>query len=169
MDPERALRSLPRGAGIVFRHFGALGRLAQGRRLAALARTRGIRFFVGADAALAIVLRADGVHLTQRQAARTGMVQLLRRRFPVTASAHDLPAIRVASRGGVDALVVSPVFPSRSRSAGHPIGVRRLAALTRRTDKPVYALGGVNRRNVRLLLRSGAAGVAAVEALTPRT
>ncbi|MGH7010749.1 MAG: thiamine phosphate synthase, partial [Caulobacteraceae bacterium] len=33
-DPERALRSLPRGAGIVFRHFGAPARLAQGRRLA---------------------------------------------------------------------------------------------------------------------------------------
>ncbi|MGH6987107.1 MAG: thiamine phosphate synthase [Caulobacteraceae bacterium] len=168
-DPERALRSLPRGAGIVFRHFGAPARLAQGRRLAMLARRRGIRFFVGADVALAIVLRSDGVHLTQRQAARAGMVRILRRRFLVTAAAHHLPAIRAASRGGVDALVVSPVFPSRSRSAGHPIGVRRLAALTRRTDRPVYALGGVNQRNVRLLLGSGVAGVAAVDALTPRT
>jgi thiamine-phosphate pyrophosphorylase len=69
----------------------------------------------------------------------------------------------------VDAIVLSPVFPSASPSAGRPIGVRRFAALVRAAGAPCYALGGVNERTVRALSASGAIGVAAVGALASRT
>lgn len=164
--PEQVVARLPRGAGIVFRAFGAPDALAQARRLAALARTRGVSFLVGADVALAIVTRADGVHLPERLAHHAGRNRRLRRRFLVTAAAHGLAAAQRARRAGVDAIVLSPVFPSASPSAGRPLGVRRFAAMVRAADAPCYALGGVNRRTVRGLSGSGAIGVAAVGALT---
>jgi thiamine-phosphate pyrophosphorylase len=84
----------------------------------------------------------------------------------LTGAAHGLPAILCARRAGLDALVVSPAFSSASPSAGTPLGSRRLAGLVRAAGGPVYALGGINAATARRLLHTGAAGLAAVEALS---
>ena len=136
--------------------------------IARVARRRGVLLLVGADGALAARLDADGVHLPQRLAGRAGLVRMLRRRFLVTAAAHDLPAALRARRAGVQAIVVSPVFPSHSPSAGQALGVLRLATLIRKAGLPAYALGGVTARTARRFPLSGAVGMAAIEGLTTR-
>jgi thiamine-phosphate pyrophosphorylase len=163
--PARVIAGLPRGSGVVFRAFGAPDAAALGRALGRQARRRGVLFLVGADRALAARLGADGVHLPQRLAVRAGTIAALRRRFLVTAAAHDLPAALRAHRAGVDAIVVSAVFASASPTAGAPMGVMRFASLIRRAGAPAYALGGVNAGTVRRLRGSGAVGVAAVGGL----
>jgi thiamine-phosphate pyrophosphorylase len=163
--PERTLAALPSGSAIVFRAFGAADAIASGGRLAQLARKRRVLLFVGADAALARALRADGVHLPERSAHRAGVVRRLRRRFIVTAAAHSLPAIRRARHAGVDAVVLSPVFPSASPSAGRPLGPLRFERLVRLAGTPVYGLGGVSAATVRRLAGSRAIGLAAVTGL----
>ena len=112
---------------------------------------------VGMDARLAARLGADGVHLPERLAGRAGSIRALRQRFLVTGAAHSLPAALRARRAGVDALVVSPVFPSRSPSAGRAIGPRAFAGLARAIRTPSYALGGVNALTARATseIRSG--------------
>ncbi len=167
-NPEKVVARLPRGAAVVYRHFGAADALSRGKMIATVARRRGVRLLVGADGTLAARLGADGVHLPQRLAGRTGLVRTLRRRFLVTAAAHDLPAALRARRAGVQAIVVSPVFPSHSPSAGQALGVRRLATLIRKAGLPAYALGGVTARTARRLPLSGAVGMAAIEGLTTR-
>ncbi|HWA62667.1 MAG TPA: thiamine phosphate synthase [Caulobacteraceae bacterium] len=162
-DPAAAMDRLPRGAGVVFRPFGRPDQLARGPALRAVARRRGLVFLVGADARLAATLKADGVHLPERLAHRAGPLRRLRPGWVVTAAAHGLAAALAARRAGAQAVVVSAVFPSRSASAGRPMGATRFAALARSAGLPVYALGGVNAGNVRRLAASGAAGVAAVD------
>ena len=155
---------LPRGAGVVYRAFGAPNAVTVGRRLARIAARRGLLLFVGADTGLAAAVNADGVHLPERLAHRRGAVLRLRQRFLVSAAAHDLVAVRTARRSGVDAIVVSPVFASASPSAGRPLGPDRFRRLVLAAGAPVYALGGVNGRSARALANSGAAGLAAVGA-----
>jgi thiamine-phosphate pyrophosphorylase len=161
--PERTLPTLPRGAGVVFRAFGAPDARERGRRLAALARRHGLIFLVGADAPLARAVRAGGVHLPERLARLSR--RLRRPGWIVTAAAHSLPALLAARQAGADAAVLSPVFPSRSASAGRPLGPVRFAALVRAAGLPVYALGGVDAQTARRLVGSGAIGLAAIEAL----
>jgi thiamine-phosphate pyrophosphorylase len=60
--------------------------------------------------------------------------------------------------------MISPVFASRSPSAGKPLGVVRLFEMARGSAAPLIALGGVNARTAGELLGSGAAGLAGVEA-----
>jgi thiamine-phosphate pyrophosphorylase len=169
-DPVAAARRLPPEAALVFRAFGAPGALAQGERLRGTLRGRGARFLVGADVSLAASVRADGVHLPQRLAHRARRLRAARPSWIVTAAAHDLRSARRATNYGVDAVVLSAVFPSRSPSAGRPIGVLRLAWLVRQVGAPVYALGGVNDDTARLLLRARLVGLAGVEGLSgPRT
>ena len=168
-DPQRTpnlealARALPRGAALVYRSFGAPEAEAVATRLVALAHARGALVLIGADAALAARVGADGVHLPERLASRARAVRAGRRRWLVTAAAHSPAAVRRAKAAGADAAVVSAVFPSRSSSAGPPLGVLKLAGIVRSADLPVYALGGVNDRTAGCLVRLGVAGLAAVE------
>jgi thiamine-phosphate pyrophosphorylase len=163
-DPEAVAGRLPRGAAIVYRAFGAADAAERGARLAAIAGRRGLTLLVGADAALAARLGADGVHLPERLAHRARRVKAQNPRWIVTAAAHSAVAARRALAWGADAVVVSAVFPSRSASAGPPMGAIRLAILVREAKGPVYALGGVTHENARLLKDAGLVGLAAVDA-----
>jgi thiamine-phosphate pyrophosphorylase len=168
-DPEGIAERLPRGAGIVFRHFGASDAEVQGRRLAAIARRRGLTLLVGADPQLAARIGAAGVHLPERQARLAGPLHRRRRGWIVTVAAHSLPAARKGLAHGAHAVVLSPAFESRSPSAGRPLGPLRLAQLVRAGARPAYALGGITAANARRLLGAGVIGVAAVDAfLSPR-
>ena len=163
--PEQVVAALPRGSAVVFRPFGARDAVAQGRRLRALARSRGVLFLVGADVALATALGADGLHLPQRLAHRAGALRRAHPRWLVTAAAHGLASGLAARRAGAHAVVLSPVFPSRSPSAGKAFGVLKFSQIVGAVGGPVYALGGVDALTARRLLLTRAAGVAAIDGL----
>lgn len=163
-DPEAVARRLPRGAAVVFRAFGAPDAEARGARLKAIARDRGLTLLIGADWRLAARLGADGVHLPERLAHRARRLKAAHPRWIVTAAAHSAGAAHRALAAGADAVVVSAVFPSRSASAGAPMGPVRLAILARRVRRPVYALGGIDSKKARLLKDAGLVGLAAVDA-----
>ena len=157
-----AAAALPPGAGIVYRSFGAAGAEAMALRLKAVARRRGLILLIGQDAALAARVGADGVHLPERLARHAGALKRAHPGWIVTAAAHSVAAARIA---GTDAVVISPVFPSRSASAGAPLGPARLAAMVRAGGRPAYALGGVNAKTAPRLLSAGVIGLAAVDGL----
>jgi len=151
---------------VVYRAFGTPDAVERGRRLVGIARRRGLVLLAGADPGLAARIGADGVHLPERLAAKAPGVHWARGRWIVTTAAHSRAAIVKARRAGAVAVFVSPVFGSASPSAGQPLGALKFALLVRNAGLPVYALGGVNAATARRLARSGAAGLAAVEALS---
>ena len=158
-DPLPAARTLPRGAGVVLRHYGAANRTALA---AQLARIPGLVLLVAGDMALARRAGARGLHLPEA----SGRPPRLRPRgFLVTMAAHSLPALRRAKALGADAAVLSPVFPTASHPGAPTLGPLRFAALARGAGLPVYALGGVTAANAMRLLASGAIGFAAIGGL----
>ncbi len=162
-DPVAVAERLPRGAGVIFRSFGRPDAEAVGRALAKAARARGLVLLVGLDARLAAKIGAHGVHLPERALHLAPRLKRQRPRWLITGAAHGVPALQRAARFGLDAALVSPVFPSNSASAGRPLGVTRFAALAWASATPVYALGGIRRTNAARLKHSGAIGLAAVE------
>ena len=164
-DPEAVARGLPPGSAVVFRAFGAADAEARGARLAAIARRRKLTLLIGADAALAQRLGAQGVHLPERLAHDARRLKAAHPAWIVTAAVHSTTAARRALAWGADAVVVSTAFASRSPSAGPPMGPLRLAILVRRAGGPVYALGGIDNEKARLLKDTGLAGLAAVDGL----
>ncbi|MBV8686668.1 MAG: thiamine phosphate synthase [Alphaproteobacteria bacterium] len=146
-----ALRRLPRGAGIVFRHYGlaTAERRALFRRVRATARARGLTLLVAGLPCGA----ADGAHNRRSAGLRS-------------ASAHDLGELRAAERRGAGLVFVSPVYPTRSHPGAAPLGPRRFGALARRTRLPVVALGGMDAPGFRRL--RGAHGWAAIDAWLSR-
>jgi thiamine-phosphate pyrophosphorylase len=158
-DPLAILKRLPRGFGVIWRHFGSPSRLATGLALARVCRKRGLILLVANDPALATRIGASGVHWPERQlkgvrARKAGWIE--------TAAAHSRAAIARAAGLGVDAVLVSAVFPSQSPTAGPALGALRFRLLTRSVQLPVYALGGVSADNAARAMHN-AAGWAAIE------
>ena len=164
-DPVAAASRLPRGAGVVYRGFGREVAEDEARALAAVARRRGLVLLIGQDAELAAKVGADGVHLPERAVARARRLRALRPRWVITLATHSAAAVARSADGGIDGVFLSAIFPSRSPSAGAPLGVVRLAAMVRRAPGRVFALGGVGPQSARRLGGTGVSGFAAVEAL----
>ncbi|WP_307367033.1 thiamine phosphate synthase [Brevundimonas sp. SORGH_AS_0993] len=168
-DPARTPRPwataarLPAGSAVVFRAFGASDAVETGRRLRAATRTAGAKLLVGLDLDLARAVQADGLHLPERAAAAA---PALRAAWPgalMTAAWHGTTAAPVL---GLDALILSPVFPAGGASADRPpLGVDGFTAEARRAALPVYALGGIDAKTADGLTASGACGLAGVAAI----
>jgi thiamine-phosphate pyrophosphorylase len=156
---------LPAGSAVVYRAFGSDDAEVQGRALRRLARARRLLFLVGADAALARRLGADGVHLPERLMRLGPRLRQAHPHWLITTSTHSPRAMAAAAWLQFDAALVSTVFASDSPSAGRPLGAVRFAQLTRPARLPVIALGGIDRRSAGRLASSGAAGLAAIGGL----
>jgi thiamine-phosphate pyrophosphorylase len=165
-QPERVAERLPAGAAVVFRAFGAVDAIEQGLRLREITQRRGLLLLVGADEGLAAQVQANGLHLPERLAATLPSLRAAHPHWLITVAAHDLRAAKVGEKAGADALVVSPIFPSASPSAGAPLGVEGLERIVGAVETPVYALGGVRADTVARLAETGIVGIAAVEALS---
>jgi len=148
-----AVARLPRGAGIVFRHYATPlpERRALFARLARIARRRGL-----------VLLRTGDVRLARHESGvHNGRAQALS-----TRSAHTRPEAVTALRAGTAAIFVSPVFATRSHPGATALGPLRAAAIGRGLGVPVIALGGMNARRFKRVRALGFHGWAAIDAWT---
>lgn len=159
--PWRVAARLPVGAGVVFRHFGAPDARETALRLREATLHRDGLLLIGRDADLAEAVEADGVHLPEALISEAAALAVRHPGWTLTAAFHGhspLPDLT-----GLDALVVSPVFPAGGASGEKaPLGLEGLTELARTIPRPVYALGGVNASNAPQLSASGAYGIAGV-------
>ncbi len=131
-----------------------------------------------ADAGLAVVTNRGGkaepigsdpvgVHLSAATLMRLESLEALRQAVGkglVTAAAHNAVEIEQANRLGVDALVVSPVLPTRSHPDAEPLGWAAFSDLSSRAQMPVYGLGGLTPSDAAQVRQSGGQGIAAIRA-----
>jgi thiamine-phosphate pyrophosphorylase len=158
-----AIKRLPRGSGIIFRHYSLApeDRRALYARVRALARCRHLVLLLADCPQMALQWRADGWH--GREKARIGFQRPLIHTAPV----HSISELHGAVRAGADLLFLSPVFQTRSHPGGKTLGLKGLSRLIRHTDKPVIALGGMTRRRASAAKAVGAYGWAAIDGLSP--
>jgi thiamine-phosphate pyrophosphorylase len=142
-----AVGRLPRGAGLVFRHYGL--EQTERRALWERVRTAGRLKRLVLVVAGAVLTGADGCHNRRGTGLRTW-------------SAHNLREIRAAERAGADLIFLSPVFPTRSHPGGSVLGPHRFALLAHQARVPVVALGGMDLEKARAL--RGAHGWAGIDA-----
>ncbi|MFH5923306.1 thiamine phosphate synthase [Roseomonas xinghualingensis] len=162
-DPRAAAGRLPPGSAVLARDLAP----ALLRPLAILARQRRLAFLVAGKGRAALALKA-GLHLPDRRPAEHLLPVLLARRGRhapfLSVAAHGRAGLARARRLRADAVILSPVFPTRSHPGARALGPLRWAALARRSGCPVIALGGITPRNCRRL-PPYAAGWAAIGAL----
>jgi 8-oxo-dGTP diphosphatase len=119
----------------------------------------GGKLLINNDIALAHRVRADGVHLTARQAAS------LRERPDlalVGVSCHNRDELEQAQRLAADFAVLGPVQRTATHPEREPMGWQAFAQAISGSSIPVFALGGLQRSDCNLAWQHGAHGLAMI-------
>ena len=121
--------------------------------------------FVNGRLDIALAAQADGVHLPVSGLPVAEVRRALsrqRQELLVGRSTHSPDEVRLARDQGADFAIFGPVFETPSKAG--LLRARGLAALAEAvaTGLPVVAVGGIDAKNAREVLESGARGLAAI-------
>lgn len=141
------------------------------RAAISIARPHQSKVLVNDRVDVALAADADGVHLRSTSLnafdARSVARLMPQRDFMIGVSVHSLEESTSAIDGGADFLVCGPVFETASkRQYGAPLGVDKLAQISRASKIPVLGIGGINCENAPQVLSQGAAGIAGISLFT---
>lgn len=157
-----AVRALPQGSGIIFRHYSLLpgARQAMFKRLRAITRARRLVLILAGSPRLARAWRADGFHGRDPGQAFPELLH--------TAPAHDAAEIIAAMRSGAGLAMLSPIYPTRSHPGARTLGALRFGLIARRRPRiKIVALGGMNAARAQSVKMLGAYGWSGIDGLTP--
>ena len=141
---EAVLARLPRGSGLVFRHYHlpTPERRSRFERLRTAARRHGHVVVLSGGVRQARRWRAQGTYGAPFSA-REGWCGLR------LVTVHSLSELAAAHRARADAVLLSPVFPTVSHPGAGALGTVRWRLIANRAQVPVIALGGMTAHRAR--------------------
>lgn len=133
-----------------------------GKKLLAILRPQNIPLIINDRVDVAHALQADGVHLGQSDLPVAEARTILGPKALIGLSVETLEQ----NWEGADYLAASPIFATATkRDHAPPWGLDGLRQLCTVSQKPVFAIGGINETNIGEVRSAGAAGVAVVSAI----
>jgi thiamine-phosphate pyrophosphorylase len=120
-------------------------------------------FIVNDQPELAIACAADGVHLGQQDVGVDAVRNMIGPDSLIGLSTHSEQQIEAA--GDVDYIAVGPVFKTPTKPDYEPVGVELVRWAADHAPVPFFAIGGIDRDNVDLVLDEGARRIAVVRAI----
>lgn len=115
---------------------------------------------------LAVLSRADGVHVGQEELTVKDVRTLVGPEMLIGVSTHGLDQARQAVLDGADYLGVGPTFPSGTKQFAHFPGLDFLRQVAAEIRLPAFAIGGIHRENLPDVLSTGIARIAVSGAIT---
>jgi len=115
---------------------------------------------------IALLTGAHGVHLGQDDLSVASARRILGPDAIIGLSSHSIDQAAAAATEEVDYVAIGPAFATTTKAVSRPpLGVDTIREVCQAVDKPVVAIGGVDRARARELIEVGVAGVAAISAL----
>ena len=125
------------------------------------------KFFIVNDRLdIAVLAGADGVHLGQTDIPVQEARRLVGDEMIIGVSASTVEEAVKAVDDGADYIGVGSIFNTSTKpDADQGIGLDTLMDICQAVDVPVVAIGGINKGNIRDVIRAGADGAAVVSAI----
>jgi len=155
-DPVALVKRLPKGAGVVFRHYSTPPheRRSLFIRVKAIARRRRLPLLLAGTPRQARAWGADGAHH------RSKLTSIGLRSVAV----HDRHELGLAKAIRADLIFVSPVSRTRSHPEARALGPSKLGLLIGVSRSRTIALGGVNTVRFKRFAPLGVHGWAGIDA-----
>lgn len=123
----------------------------------------GATFIVNDDVDLAILVKADGVHIGQEDLPPDRVRELVGKEMLIGMSTHSPEQARDAVARGVDYIGVGPVFATQTKkNVCDPVGLEYVEFAARNIPIPFVAIGGIKENNIALVAAAGAGCIALV-------
>jgi thiamine-phosphate pyrophosphorylase len=109
---------------------------------------------------LAVLARADGVHIGQEELTVREVREIVGPTLLVGVSTHSISQARQAVLDGTNYLGCGPTFPSGTKSFAHFPGLEFLRQVAEEISLPAFAIGGITASNLPQVLGAGFSRVA---------
>tara|TARA_B100001564_G_C20581102_1_gene643173 strand:- start:408 stop:974 length:567 start_codon:yes stop_codon:yes gene_type:complete len=163
-DPITVIQNTPYPILVIIRDYDHPQRPKYAASIAAACINRQYPFLIAGDEALALQLSAHGIHAHQHMQNNHTIAQL-RDKHPqwiITASCHHDSDINAINKLPVDAILLSPLFSTKSHPKTPPLGIDKFNRLSQQIQHPVYALGGIDTAKNQPLNQLHASGIAGI-------
>ena len=110
-------------------------------------KIRGYKFFLSNNLKLALKLNLDGVYLPSFNTKFNHLSYSYKKKFEIIGSAHNLEQIRNKERQNVNKIFLSSLFKKNKNF----LGINKFRLLSNLTKKQIVVLGGVSKKNLKLL------------------
>lgn len=128
-----------------------------------MTRAAGAAFIVNDDIDLAMMVKADGVHIGQEDYPVSVVRKLVGEKMAIGLSTHAPDEARKAVADGADYIGVGPIFRTFTKDdVVDPVGFEYLEHVVSNIDIPFVAIGGIKEHNVADVVKRGARCVALV-------
>jgi len=144
--------------------------MSPGRMLGLAQRLRRITWETGAlllvndHLDLAMLCRADGVHLGQEDIPVADARRVLPPEMLVGVSTHSMDQAAAAEKDGADYIGIGPVFGTPTKADYVPIGLETVRRVAGAVAIPTVAIGGINAGNLAQVAATGVSNLAMVRA-----
>ena len=118
------------------------------------------KFLISNQIELAFKLKLDGVYLPSFNKKYYPKRFQNFKNFIIIGSAHCLKEIRIKENQNVEQIFLSPLF--RTNKSKKKLGIIKFNNLSKLTNKPLIALGGINKINIKQLKLINVSGFAGI-------
>ena len=152
---------------VQYREKNGLGKgmLEKARRFIALCHRYNVPLIVNDRLDIALLSGADGVHLGQDDIPVAEARRLAGEDFLIGATAHNVKEALAAEAAGADYLGCGAVFATHTKKDTVPLGIDGLKAIRQAVYIPIVGIAGITSDNYRLVLGTGANGIAVVSGI----
>ena len=157
---------IPNGAAILLRSYKIKGRKKIAKQLLKFCKIKKLKLLISEDIKLARDINADGVHfptyMVKKDIINWSLINKIKikKNLIITTAIHNSKELENAQLFDFDAGLLSPVFPSKSHPNRKSLGIRKFSKLVDKSDLPIYALGGINAKNIKSLFQTDIIGYA---------
>lgn len=132
-----------------------------------MTKQAGVTFIVNDDIDLAIVVKADGVHIGQDDLPIEKVRELVGEEMIIGLSTHSPQQAQDAVQRGADYIGVGPIFKTATKKdVCEPVGLEYLEYVIQNIKIPFVAIGGIKVNNIAQLSKLGTECIAVVTDIT---
>ena len=110
-------------------------------------KKKGNKFFLSNSVKIAIKLGLDGVYIPSFNKNLDHLCYSINTKFEIIGSAHNLREIKTKELQNVNKIFLSSLFKKNKNF----LGINKFKLLSKLTKKKIVILGGISRKNIRLL------------------
>ena len=137
-------------------------------QIRAVTKKYGVPLIINDRVDVALAVRADGVHVGQRDIPAAVVRRMIGEEMLLGVSAVNVREAVRAQEEGADYLGVGAMFPTETKPDAAAVSMEELLKIRQAVKLPIVAIGGINRENAAQFGKTGVDGLAVASSILSR-
>lgn len=134
----------------------------QCKKIREITAKAGVTFIVNDHVDLALIVKADGVHLGQQDLPAAAVRKIAGNNMLIGLSTHNPRQARQAVKKEVDYIGVGPIFATDTKNRDEVAGLEYLDYIVNKIEIPHVAIGGITEDNINIVREHGGRYIAII-------